>query len=259
MVQIEKLKELKRKYGYTDKKLAEIVGYKRAYVNSIINGNLPLTPAFSARVIEAFPELAGGTERNRTGRVERKTGETDIKLEFNVDGTGEFEIDTGIYMLDHLLSQVVRHGRFDLKLTAYGDDEHHIAEDVAICLGKALTYALGDKEGIFRMADAGVPMDDALAMVVLDLSGRAYTALDLEFNDNDMSGFSTDLIRHFLESFAIEARMNLHAWINDGINDHHRAEALFKALGRALDMATMIDSRIAGKTPSTKGMLERGD
>ncbi len=257
MVQIEKLKELKRKYGYTDKRLAEIVGYERSYINSVINGKLPVTPAFSARVTEAFPELAGGNAGDRTGRVERKTTETDIKVEFNVDGTGEYDISTGIYMLDHLLSQVARHGRFDLKLSATGDDPHHIAEDVAMCMGRALTEALGEKEGIFRMGDVGVPMDDALAMVALDLSGRAYTALELEFNDNDMSGFSTDLIRHFLESFAIEAGINLHAWINDGINDHHRAEALFKALGRALDMATMIDSRIAGKTPSTKGMLER--
>jgi imidazoleglycerol-phosphate dehydratase len=259
MVQIEKIRELKRKYGYTDKKLAEAIGYERPYINSIINGNKPLTPAFSARIIEAFPELAGGTERDRTGRVDRKTGETDISLELNIDGTGEFDINTGIYMLDHFLSQVARHGRFDLKLSAYGDDPHHLAEDVAICLGKALTDALGEKEGIVRMADAAVPMDDALAMVALDLSGRAYTALELEFNDNDMSGFSTDLIRHFLESFAVEARMNLHAWINYGTNDHHRAEALFKALGRALDMATMIDERIAGKTPSTKGMLEGGN
>jgi imidazoleglycerol-phosphate dehydratase len=159
-------------------------------------------------------------------------------------------------MFDHLLSQVARHGVFDIKLTATGDDQHHLAEDVAICLGKALGEALGEKRGIVRMADATVPMDDALAMVAVDISGRGYTVLELPFSGNDMSGFPTDLIRHFLESFAVEARLNLHARIIYGTNDHHKAEALFKALGRALDMATIIDKRISEEVPSTKGILE---
>jgi imidazoleglycerol-phosphate dehydratase len=159
-------------------------------------------------------------------------------------------------MFDHLLSQLAQHGRFNLRVSASGDDEHHVIEDVAICLGKALAEALGEKRGIIRMADAAVPMDDALATVVVDISGRGYTVLELPFADNDMAGFPTDLIRHFLESLAIEARLNLHASILYGTNDHHKAEALFKALGRALDMATALDKRISGELPSTKGRLE---
>jgi len=158
-------------------------------------------------------------------------------------------------MLDHFLAQVAQHGRFDLKLSATGDDEHHIAEDIAICLGKAFAQALGEKQGIVRMGDSSVPMDDALATVVVDFIGRAYTVLELSFSDNDMAGFATDLIRHFLESFASEGKLNLHARILYGTNDHHKAEALFKALGRALDAATRIDERISGELPSTKGVL----
>lgn len=196
---------------------------------------------------------------NRAASIKRETKETNISLELDVDGSGKWEINTGIKMLDHLLSQVAQHGRFDLTISATGDDPHHLIEDIAICLGKALTKALGEKQGIVRMADAAVPMDDALATVVVDISGRAYTKLELSFSDNDMAGFPTDLIRHFLESFASEARLNLHARVIYGTNDHHRAEALFKALGRALDMATRLDERIAGEPPSTKGALERGE
>jgi len=192
----------------------------------------------------------------RTAKIKRETTETKVSLELGVDGTGQAKITTGIKMFDHLLSQTVKHGRFDLKLLASGDDEHHVIEDVAICMGKAMAEALGDKRGIIRMADAAVPMDDALAMVAVDISGRGYTVLGLSFDDNDMAGFPTDLIRHFLESLAIEARLNLHARIIYGTNDHHKAEALFKALGRALDMATGFDNRISGELPSTKGRLE---
>lgn len=191
----------------------------------------------------------------RRAVVKRKTNETDITLELVLDGTGKGEVNTGIPMFDHLLSQVARHGTFDIKLSAKGDDPHHLIEDVAICFGKALTEALGEKRGIVRMAHASVPMDDALSTVVVDLSGRAYTVLELSFSDNDMAGFPTDLIRHFLESFAAEARLNLHARTDYGVNDHHKAESLFKGLGRALDMATRIDPRIAGELPSTKGMV----
>jgi len=192
---------------------------------------------------------------NRIAVVKRETRETNIRLELNIDGTGKYEIDTGIKMLDHLLSQVAQHGRFDLKISASGDDQHHLAEDVAICLGKALTEALGEKRGILRMADAAVPMDDALATVAVDISGRGYTVLELPFSDNDMFGFPTGLIRHFLESLASEAKLNLHARVIYGTNDHHKAEALFKALGRALDMATTIDERTSGELPSTKELL----
>jgi imidazoleglycerol-phosphate dehydratase len=193
----------------------------------------------------------------RLSIVKRETRETNISLELNIDGSGQYEINTGIRMFDHLLAQLARHGRFDIKLSAGGDDPHHLAEDVAICLGKALGEALGEKRGIVRMADAAVPMDEALATVAVDISGRGYTVLHLPFTDNDMAGFATDLIRHFLESLAIEGRLNLHARIAYGTNDHHMAEALFKALGRALDMATRIDERMSGELPTTKGRLEQ--
>ncbi|MBA7708249.1 Imidazoleglycerol-phosphate dehydratase [subsurface metagenome] len=192
---------------------------------------------------------------DRLAIIKRETKETNISLELNIDGSGKCEVDTGISMFNHLLEQVARHGVFDIKLSATGDDQHHLVEDVAICLGKALGEALGDKRGIVRMANAVVPMDDALAMVAADISGRGYTVLELPFSDNDMAGFATDLVRHFLESFAAEARLNLHARIVYGVNDHHKAEALFKALGRALDDATRIDERISGELPSTKELL----
>ena len=193
---------------------------------------------------------------SRLSAVKRETKETSISLELNVDGSGRCDIDTGIKMFDHLLAQVAQHGAFDIKILATGDDQHHLIEDVAICLGRALSESLGEKRGIIRMADATVPMDDALAMVAVDISGRGYTVLDLSFSDNDMAGFPTDLIRHFLESFAAEARLNLHTKVVYGINDHHKVEALFKALGRALDTATRIDPRISGELPSSKELLE---
>jgi imidazoleglycerol-phosphate dehydratase len=196
-------------------------------------------------------------KKPRKATIKRESKETRVSLELNLDGSGRWQITTGIKMFDHLLSQMAQHGRFDLKISALGDDQHHVTEDVAICLGKALGEALGEKRSITRMGDASVPMDDALAMVAVDISGRGYTVLDLPFTDNDMRGFATDLIRHFLESLAIEARLNLHARILYGNNDHHKAEALFKALGRALDIATRVDERLAGELPTTKGLMEK--
>ena len=193
---------------------------------------------------------------NRKSVIKRETRETNISLELNLDGSGNYEMVTGIRMFDHLLAQLARHGVFDIKISATGDDQHHLVEDVALCLGKALGEALGDKRGISRMADATVPMDDALAMVAVDIGGRGYTVLELPFSKNDMTGFATDLIRHFLEAFASEAKLNLHARVLYGTNDHHKAEALFKALGKALDSATRIDERISGELPSTKEFLE---
>jgi imidazoleglycerol-phosphate dehydratase len=192
---------------------------------------------------------------NRISNIKRETKETNISLELNIDGSGSHEMVTGNRIFDHLLSQLARHGIFDINISATGDDQHHLVEDVAICLGQALMKALGERRGIVRMADASVPMDDALAMVAVDLSGRGYTVLELPFSDNDMTGFPTDLVRHFLEAFAAEAKINLHARIVYGKNDHHKAEALFKALGRALDSATRIDERISGELPTTKDML----
>lgn len=248
---VETLKEIQKNNGYTDQKMAEKIGCSRPYYNRIRMGNVPIGPIFRLKVIQAFPLLA-----IRSSTVERKTGETNISLGLNLDGSGKWQINTGIKMFDHLLSQLAQHGRFDLKVSATGDDQHHLIEDVAICLGKALSQALGEKRGIIRMGDATVPMDDALALVAVDISGRGYTVLELPFSDNDMAGFPSDLIRHFLESFAIEARLSLHARVLYGTNDHHKAEAIFKALGRALDMATAIDKRISGELPSTKELLE---
>ncbi|HSW58026.1 MAG TPA: imidazoleglycerol-phosphate dehydratase HisB [Dehalococcoidales bacterium] len=192
---------------------------------------------------------------HRTAIRKRNTQETSIGLELNLDGTGRWEMSTGIRMFDHLLSQLAQHGKFDIKIAANGTDQHHVIEDVAICLGQAFNEALGQKKGIIRMAGATVPMDDALVTVAVDLSGRPYTVLNLTFKENDMTGFPTDLVRHFMETFAMEARINLHAVINYGTNDHHKAEALFKALGRALDAATRIDNRISGQLPTTKDLL----
>jgi len=189
---------------------------------------------------------------DRISDKKRETRETNVSVYMNVDGSGHTEISTGIRLFDHLLDQLGRHGMFDLKISATGDDAHHLVEDVAIVLAQAFEEALGEKRGIVRMADATVPMDDALATVVIDISGRGYSVLDIEFEGNDMFGFPTDLIRHFLETFAREARINLHGGLAYGTNDHHKAEAFFKALGRALDKATRIDARIAGEIPSTK-------
>jgi imidazoleglycerol-phosphate dehydratase len=194
---------------------------------------------------------------NRVSTVKRQTKETRVSVEFDVDGNGRWEVNTGIDMFDHLLSQLAQHGVFDIEISAGGNDQHHVVEDVAICLGKAFGEALGEKRGIVRMGSATVPMDETLVMVAVDIGGRGYTVLELPFTDNDMAGFPTDLVRHFLESFATEARLNLHARVLYGVNDHHKAEALFKALGRALNAATRIDPRISGELPSTKELMEK--
>ncbi|RJO60920.1 MAG: imidazoleglycerol-phosphate dehydratase HisB [Dehalococcoidia bacterium] len=194
---------------------------------------------------------------NRSATIKRETKETSVNLKLNLDGTGRYETVTGIRMFDHLLSQLARHGAFDISVSATGDDAHHLVEDVAICLGQAFLEALGERRGIVRMADSTVPMDDALSMVAVDISGRGYAVLDMSFAENDMMGFPSDLIRHFLETLASEARMNLHARTLYGTNDHHKAEALFKALGKALDKATRIDERKAGELPSTKEWMEK--
>lgn len=192
----------------------------------------------------------------RISKVSRKTGETDIQVELNIDGGGLFEIETGINIVDHFLSQLARHGLFDITISATGDNQHHIVEDVAICLGKAFKKALGDKKGITRMGHAMVPMDEALVVVAVDIGGRAYCVTDISFVRTSIDGLCADLVRHFLESFAAEAKINLHARVLTGINDHHKAEALFKALGRALDSATRIDDRMVGKIPSTKNIID---
>jgi len=192
----------------------------------------------------------------RSATITRETTETKISIELLLDGTGKFDIKTGSKMFDHLLTQLARHGLFDIKIQASGWDQHHVVEDVAISLGKALGEALGDKKGITRMGHALVPMDEALAIVAVDIGGRGYAVVDIPFKRKKIGDLESDMVRHFLESFAIEAKINLHAKIPSGINEHHKAEAIFKALGRALDGATKLDERIAGEVPSTKGVIE---
>lgn len=196
-------------------------------------------------------------QNSRQARVERTTNETQITLQFNIDGRGLAEINTGIGFLDHMLTLFAGHGLFDLTISAKGDlhiDEHHTAEDVMICLGRALDQALGDRRGLVRTAHSFVPMDEALALVAVDLSGRPYCVVEAAFSTPRLGQLGTDLIFHLLESFATHARMNLHAKVFYGRNDHHKVEALFKALARALDSATGLDPR-RQDVPSTKGTL----
>ena len=194
----------------------------------------------------------------RSAKIQRKTSETDITLSLNLDGSGQTKIATGVGFLDHMLRHIAVHGLFDLDVQATGDleiDPHHTIEDVAIVLGQAFDQALGDRRGIVRMGSAYAPMDEALAFVAIDLSGRPYAVVQAEWHTPLIGALPTSLIPHFLESFAVGARMNLHARVEYSRDDHHQAEALFKALGRALDTATQIDSRRAGSVPSTKGTL----
>lgn len=193
----------------------------------------------------------------RVATVTRKTKETDVSVTLNLDGTGDANISTGVPMLDHLLSHLAVHSLIDLEIRATGDlqiDAHHTVEDVAIVLGDALHDALGDKRGIARMGHAYVPMDEALALVAVDLSGRAYAVIDVEFAAPMLGAMPASLVTHFLETLAAHARMNLHARVFYGRDDHHKAEALFKALGRALAMAVAIDPRREG-VASTKGII----
>jgi imidazoleglycerol-phosphate dehydratase len=192
----------------------------------------------------------------RKASITRRTKETSVKVEVNIDGSSRYEITTGILFFDHMLCQLAQHGVFDLKISANGPDQHHVVEDVAITLGRAFNQALGDKHGIVRMADAVVPMDEAVALVALDISGRGHAIIETSIREAIISEMHSDLIHHFFVSFAQEARINIHAWVLSGRNDHHKAEALFKALARALDMATRIDPRISGSVPSTKDNID---
>jgi imidazoleglycerol-phosphate dehydratase len=195
----------------------------------------------------------------RSAQIARTTTETDICLSLELDGRGEHRIVTGIPFLDHMLAQVARHGRFDLSLQAKGDlpvDLHHTVEDVGIALGDAFTAALGDKAGIVRYGAARVPMDEALAGVVLDLSGRPYLAFQApQLRGGRIGEFDADLVREFFQGLANHLRANLHVQVEYGQNLHHMAEAAFKALGRSLDQAVRLDPRMAGIVPSTKGSL----
>jgi imidazoleglycerol-phosphate dehydratase len=194
----------------------------------------------------------------RVGNYRRETKETSIEVSWDLDGSGVADVSTGIGFLDHMIDQLARHGIFDITCKARGDlhiDSHHTAEDAGIALGRALSEALGDAKGIVRMGDALVPLDEALAQVAVDLSGRAYSVIDVAWTDTRIGELPCDLYEHFLQSMAHEGRFNLHARILSGVNDHHKAESLMKALARSLSAATRLDPRRAGETPSTKGTI----
>jgi len=193
----------------------------------------------------------------RASAVSRKTNETDIQLSLGVDGSGEVSLETDVPFLNHMLDLFAKHGQFDLKVEARGDvdiDDHHTVEDIGICLGQALREALGDKSGIKRYASVFVPMDEALAQVVVDVSNRPHFELRGEFPAANVGSFTVELVHEFLWKLALEARITLHVIVHYGRNTHHMVEAVFKALGRALDEATLIDPRVKG-VPSTKGVL----
>ncbi len=194
----------------------------------------------------------------RTGKISKQTNETQIQIKMDLNGTGKHEISTGVGFLNHMLTHLAVHGLFDLSVQAQGDlhiDVHHTVEDVALVLGQAFDQALGDRKGIVRMGDCFAPMDETLAHVAVDLSGRPYAVIQAEWRTPYIGNIPTTLFPHFFESFAVTARCNLHARVLYGRDDHHQAEALFKAWARALDAATQIDSRRAGNIPSTKGSL----
>lgn len=194
---------------------------------------------------------------DRTYSIERNTKETQIALEFGIDGSGQASIDTPVPFLNHMLDAFTRHGLFDLTVKATGDteiDDHHTTEDVGICLGTAIKEALGDKRGIKRYGNAFVPMDETLAQVAIDLSNRPHLEFRAEFPSQKVGTFNTELVHEFFWKLALEARMNLHVIVHYGTNTHHIIEAVFKAFAKALDEATIIDPRVKG-VPSTKGML----
>ncbi|MFK7805893.1 MAG: imidazoleglycerol-phosphate dehydratase HisB [Anaerolineae bacterium] len=193
----------------------------------------------------------------RTATITRQTKETDIAISINLDGSGQHEISTGVGFLDHMLTAVAVHGLFDLNVKTVGDlhiDAHHTIEDTGIVLGQCIDQALGDRKGINRMGHSYVPMDEALGFVALDLSGRPFTVFKAEWHAPMIGQFPTSIIGHFFESVAIHSKMNLHAKVEYGRDDHHQAEALFKAFARALRSATEPDPRRTG-IASTKGTL----
>lgn len=193
----------------------------------------------------------------RTATVNRVTNETQIEITIDLDGTGKAEIDTGIGFFDHMLNSFARHGLFDLKIKATGDlyvDCHHLIEDTGIVLGQAILKALGEKKGIKRYGSAILPMDEALIMCALDLSGRPYFSSDLEFKNSSCGYFDTDMFKEFFYAVSYSTAMNLHFKYFSGSNDHHIIECAFKAFAKALDSATIIDPRITSVL-STKGCL----
>jgi imidazoleglycerol-phosphate dehydratase len=194
----------------------------------------------------------------RTSEIKRVTGETDIELSLNLDGVGNSKIATGCGFLDHMLTLFAKHGRFDLTVSCKGDtqvDDHHSVEDIGICLGQALREALGDCAGIARYGSMMLPMDEALVLCAIDVSGRSYLVYDLEIPMQKVGTFDTELVEEFLTAFVRSAGITLHVKKLDGKNSHHIIEGAFKALARALSQAVAIDEKRAGEIPSTKGVL----
>jgi imidazoleglycerol-phosphate dehydratase len=191
----------------------------------------------------------------RKAKVERKTKEVDIVIELNVDGKGKGNVETGIKFLNHLLTTLAKHGLFDLTVKATGELKHHVSEDVALTLGEALQKALAKKKGIKRFGSAYVPMDDSLARATVDLSGRAYSSLDLNLSQPQIEDLKTEDIEHFFYSFAQASQSNLHLTVLYGSNNHHKIEAAVKALALALRKAVTLEPRIRDKVPSAKGVL----
>ena len=190
--------------------------------------------------------------------MERKTGETSVSVSINLDGWGRYDVATGNGFLDHMVNQLSRHGLLDITLKAQGDIQtgwHHLVEDVAITLGRTFREALGEGRGIRRMGHAIVPLDEALALVAVDCAGRGYAAVETTLDDAMVETLPGDLIGHFLESFALEGRINLHAKVLAGVSPHHKAEALCKALARALRDAVEPDPKAGRQVPSTKGTI----
>jgi imidazoleglycerol-phosphate dehydratase len=201
--------------------------------------------------------LTGVDTGARTASIARKTNETDIALTLAVDGSGRAEIATDVPFLNHMLDLFTKHGQFDLRVLAKGDvhiDDHHTVEDIGICIGQTLRAALGDKRGIKRYANAFIPMDEALAQVVIDISNRPHFEYRAQYPSARVGTFDVELVHEFLWKLALEARITLHVIVHYGLNTHHMVEAVFKALGRALDEATSVDPRVQG-VPSTKGVL----
>ena len=195
---------------------------------------------------------------DRTATIKRKTAETDIELTLNLDGRGHYDIETGVGFFDHMLTHVAKHAMFDLTLRCQGDlhvDAHHTVEDVALALGQALDQALGQKKGITRFGFAVVPMEDSLAQVAVDLCGRPCCVCSARYQGTTVGDFDVELVHEFLRSIANTAKMNLNVNAPQGTNNHHIAEAIFKALGRALAQAVALDTRRGEDVPSTKGTL----
>jgi histidinol-phosphate aminotransferase len=219
------------------------------------------TPAGPGKASTPSIPVTGAGESTalpRQATLSRQTGETQVEVRLDIDGTGRHQIDTGLPFLDHMLTQIAVHGLFDLSIQARGDihiDPHHTMEDVALTLGSAFQQALGEKKGIVRMASADCPMDESLSWVAIDFSGRPYCVVQADWHGPSIGGLPASLFAHFLESFAIQARCNLHVCVRYGRDDHHQAEAIFKALARAMCAATRIDPRRAGQVPSSKGIL----